>query len=183
MGATASAESKKTPSPVTSQHISLENRPSASFKIKDALKKINQAEPVVLQKKAETAPETVEAREAFDEAAVVKALEQYITGHSLEPTIAIALKSHRPDVRDEAVVLYVDNQLQLDKLEGLKAHLLLALRRSLKNGTLSLNFQMFDDGNSKEEKKLFTASEKFEHFLKLNPVVADLKVVFGLELE
>ena len=37
--------------------------------------------------------------------------------------------------------------------------------------------------DSTEEKKLFTAGEKFQHFIELNPVVADLKSIFGLELD
>ncbi len=55
--------------------------------------------------------------------------------------------------------------------------------KNLKNGYVTFEFKLFDSNTTQEEKKLFTASEKFEHFMKLNPVVADLKNIFGLELE
>ena len=38
-----------------------------------------------------------------------------------------------------------------------------------------------DDG--KEKKRLFTAKDKFEHFMGLNPAVGELKNLFGLEIE
>ena len=98
----------------------------------------------------------VEARDVIDERKVVAALERYIQDHRPEPTVAIALKTHRPEIDGENIVLAVDNQL---------------------------SFKLFDDQNSTEEKKLFTAGEKFRHFIELNPVVADLKSIFGLELD
>ena len=124
----------------------------------------------------------VEARDVIDERKVVAALERYIQDHRPEPTVAIALKTHRPEIDGENIVLAVDNQLQQDKLEALKMHLRNVLMKLLNNGFITLSFKLFDDQNSKE-KKLFTAGEKFRHFIELNPVVADLKSIFGLELD
>lgn len=125
----------------------------------------------------------MEAREVIDEGRVVTALEKYITEHRPEPTVSIALKTHRPIIDGEKVAILVDNQLQMEKLESLKVHLLNGLIKTLNNGFISLEFKFFDNKTTSEEKKLFTASEKFEHFVKLNPVVADLKNVFGLEID
>lgn len=97
--------------------------------------------------------------------------------------VVMALRSHQPEIQDEKIILLADNLLQLEKLTAMKPHLSSVLMRILNNGHLSLEFKMYDAASSKEEKKLFTAGEKFEHFLKLNPVVADLKIIFGLELE
>mgnify|MGYP000018577436 FL=1 len=119
----------------------------------------------------------------IDERKVVAALERYIQDHRPEPTVAIALKTHRPEIDGENIVLAVDNQLQQDKLEALKMHLRNVLMKLLNNGFITLSFKLFDDQNSTEEKKLFTAGEKFRHFIELNPVVADLKSIFGLELD
>ena len=121
----------------------------------------------------------VEARDVIDERKVVAALERYIQDHRPEPTVAIALKTHRPEIDGENIVLAVDNQLQQD----LKMHLRNVLMKLLNNGFITLSFKLFDDQNSTEEKKLFTAGEKFQHFIELNPVVADLKSIFGLELD
>ena len=125
----------------------------------------------------------VEARDVIDEGKVVAALERYIQDHRPEPTVAIALKTHRPEIDGENIVLAVDNQLQQDKLEALKMHLRNVLMKLLNNGFITLSFKLFVDQNSTEEKKLFTAGEKFQHFIELNPVVADLKSIFGLELD
>lgn len=159
------------------------HRPDASFKIKDSLRQINQTQPVVKARKTEVQHSDIKAREAIDEEKVVAALERYVQDHRPDPTVVMALKTHKPEISGENIVLAVDNQLQQDKLEALKVHLRNALAKLLNNGFIALSFKLFDDRNSKEEKKLFTAGEKFQHFVELNPVVANLKSVFGLELE
>lgn len=158
-------------------------RPDASFKIKDSLRQVSQGQPVAKVLAVEEKAAEVEAREAIHESQVVAALEKYVAGYKPEPTVAIALKTHRPGVEGEKIIIAVDNQLQLDKVEALRIHLQNFLMKTLNNGFLNLSFKLFDEGNTTEEKKLFTSNEKFEHFLKLNPVVANLKAVFGLELE
>lgn len=159
-------------------------RPDSSFKIKDTLRQVNQTQPEVKVRQTVVEKQVqVESREAIDESKVKMALEKYVADHRPESTVAFALKTHRPQVETEHIVIFVDNQLQLEKLETMKMHLLNALTKTLRNGFITLQFELFDTGVTTEEKKLFTSSEKFEHFLKLNPVVADLKKIFGLELE
>ena len=92
----------------------------------------------------------VEARDVIDERKVVAALERYIQDHRPEPTVAIALKTHRPEIDGENIVLAVDNQLQQDKLEALKMHLRNVLMKLLNNGFITLSFKLFDDHNSTE---------------------------------
>lgn len=158
-------------------------KPDPSFKINDSLQKIGFADPV---KKVETAEEKgvqLEARDAFSEQQVVAALEVYMRKHTPETTVSVALKSHRPEVQGERICIPVDNQLQIEKLEALKLNIQNNLVQSLNNGFVSLSFKLFDNSDGKEEEKLFTSGQKFEYFLKLNPVVAELKTIFGLELE
>lgn len=71
------------------------HRPDASFKIKDSLRQISQTQPVVKVQKTEVQQFKVEARDVIDEGKVVAALERYIQDHRPEPTVAIALKTHR----------------------------------------------------------------------------------------
>lgn len=159
-------------------------RPDASFKIKDSLRQVSQAQPVVkIHTVAEKQIERITAHEEIRMEKVAEAIEKYIAEHRPEPTVAIALRTHRPEVEQDCITIAVDNQLQLEKMETLKVHLQNAFMKSLNNGFLTLTFKMFDVQTAKEEKKLFTAGEKFEHFLKLNPVVGELKKVFGLELD
>ncbi|MEG0795725.1 MAG: hypothetical protein RR397_04340 [Odoribacter sp.] len=157
-------------------------RPEASFKIKDSLRQINTRREVK-QASFEEEGLRLEAREHFDEEGVVEALERYLKDHRPDSTISIALKRHRPEVKEEKILITVDNPLQMDKLMAIRVCLQNVLMRYLNNGFLTLSFQMYDGATMQEEKKYFTAGEKLEHFMQLNPVVADLKVVFGLELE
>lgn len=158
-------------------------RPDSSFKIKDSFRQESQVQPVVKVQPVIHQQEKTDTRESFDEAKVVAALEKYITEHTPEQTVSIALKTHRPVIEGEKIVLLVDNQIQLEKVEAIRMHLQNMLMKNLKNGYVTFEFKLFDSNTTQEEKKLFTASEKFEHFMKLNPVVADLKNIFGLELE
>lgn len=57
------------------------------------------------------------------------------------------------------------------------------LMKTLNNGFLSFDFQLFDSNKTTEVKKLYTAEEKFNRFVEINPVVVELKKIFGLELE
>lgn len=159
-------------------------RPEDSFRIKDSLKKITQTEPAQKAVEVTLNQEKIDSRETFGQPEVIRVLESYVATHQPEPIISVALRAHKPDVQGEKIVVLADNQLQIDKLENIKIQIQNFLMRSLKNGFITLSFQIFDDKTHKDEvKKLYTASEKFEHFLKLNPVVADLKVIFGLELD
>lgn len=148
------------------------------------MRQVNQIQPVVVANSPEEPQEVrIEARETIHEAKVVAALEKYVADHRPEPMVSIALKTHRPVIESEKIILLVDNQLQLEKLEALKMHLQNILCKALNNGFLTFEYRLFDSNTTKEEKKLFTSSEKFEHFVKLNPVIADLKSIFGLELD
>lgn len=158
-------------------------RPDASFKIKDSLRQAVLSQPAAKVEAVNPLQENGKEREPFDEAMVVAALEKYIADHKPEPTVSVALKTHRPFIEGEKIVLLADNQIQLEKLEAMKMHLCHILAKYLRNCKISLEFRLFDSQSAREEKKLFTASEKFEHFVRLNPVVADLKNIFGLELE
>ena len=149
------------------------------------MRKVSEVQPVIkVQPVTEQKQiQRTEAREPLDEPKVSAAFDRYVQEHQPDTSVAIALRTHRPEVEGENICLAVDNQLQLDKAEALKQHLQGALMKTLNNGYISLSFKLFDHKTSTEEKKYFTASEIFEHFLELNPVVGDLKNIFGLELE
>lgn len=58
-----------------------------------------------------------------------------------------------------------------------------ALMKDLNNGAISLTLKFFDDKNNKEEKKLITAQDKLEHFVRQNPAVGKMCEMFGLQIE
>lgn len=147
------------------------------------MRQVSQAQPVIKPRAIVEKHEQVRARETIHDEYVKKAIQDYIAVHKPDPTITLALTTHLPLVDGEKITLLVDNQLQLDKLEAIKVHLQTVFMKSLNNGFITMEFKLFDTNTTKEEKKLFTSSEKFEHFVKLNPVVAELKNIFGLELD
>lgn len=158
-------------------------RPDSSFKIKDSLRQVSEVQAVVKPQAVVVKHTQVKAREAVNNERVSEAIKVYLAAHKPDPTVTLALTTHLPLVEGEKVTFLVDNQLQLDKLLSLKVQLQTAFMKTLNNGFISLEFQLFDTNITQEEKKLFTSSEKFEHFVKLNPVVAELKNIFGLELD
>ena len=159
------------------------SRPVSSFKIKDTYSQMLHEQPVVVREQQEEKHEKIVAREAINEAKVMAAFERYIIEYKPEQMVVIALKSHQPLVQGEQITILVDNQLQIDKVEGIKMHFHHSLMKFLNNGFIALNFDLFDVGVTTEAKRYYTSSEKFEHFVELNPVVNDLKQLFGLELD
>lgn len=156
-------------------------KPSASFKLKEALAASSETygkKNVVSEQKL-----LLDARDSFDIEKIEKAYDDYIREHKPETTVVIALKAHKPIVRGEEICIEIDNQLQLERLEALKISLQNALIKKLNNGFISLHLTFFDDKNSKEEKKLITAQDKLEHFIRQNPVVGKMCEIFGLQIE
>ena len=158
-------------------------KPDPSFRIKDSFKKIGQADSKVkVQGTAETNI-SIEGHEPFGEKQVTAVFEAYIARHRPETAVVVALTSHKPEIQEDSIVIEVDNQLQIDKLSSMKLSLQNMLMRELNNGHIMLEFKIFDNSDGKEVEKLFTSAQKFDHVMKLNPVVAELKTIFGLELE
>lgn len=157
-------------------------KPSASFKLKEAFaassQDYNGKKDVVAEQRIK-----LDARDTFDAGQVEKAYDDYIRVHKPETTVVVALKAHKPVIRGEEICIEIDNQLQQERLEALKINLQNALMRSLNNGFISLSLKFFDDKNNKEEKKLITAQDKLEHFVKQNPVVGKMCEMFGLQIE
>lgn len=159
-------------------------RPGSSFKIKNTLSEVSRTVKTEVKISVHPEPqEEVKAREQVDIQRVENAIKQYIGEHHPESIVEIALETHAPSVDGEQITLWVDNQLQLDKLEAIRQHFHHALMKRLNNGFLSLQFRLFEEGATNETRKLFTAGEKFAHFVELNSAVADLKQIFGLELD
>ena len=63
-------------------------------------------------------------------------------------------------------------------------YLLSFLAKRLNNGFITLNVQVYMEPENGEEKNgFFTAKDKFDHFVEINPAVSELKALFGLEIE
>lgn len=163
---------------------SVRNRPDSSFKIKDTLSEVSRmVQPVIKSVSSSQQPEEVKSREQITVDSVVNAIKRYIEVHHPESIVSIALETHVPSVEGEQITIWVDNQLQLDKLESIQQHFHHAVAKLLNNGFISLQFRLFEAEDAHETRKLFTAGEKFAHFVELNSAVAKLRNIFGLELD
>lgn len=158
-------------------------KPMASFRLKQAfaetagIAKSEKTEQIAEQKV------NLQARDSFDGQKIQAVLDAYIITHKPETSVSIALKSHKPEISGDEVILEIDNKLQLEKLEAIRMSLQNNLMKGLNNGAVKLSYKFFDNSDGKEEKKLFTATDKFAHFCELNPAIVELKKIFGLELE
>ena len=126
----------------------------------------------------------VKAQSEFTVADVISALESYIATSKEDTTVKIALTSHTPKVQGFVITLEVDNDFLLSKIEEMRPYLLSFLTQKLNNGFITLNVQVYTESeNGEEKRRLFTAKDKFDHFVEINPAVSELKALFGLEIE
>ena len=126
----------------------------------------------------------VKAQSEFTMADVISALETYVATSQEDTTVKIALTSHTPKVQGFVITLEVDNDFLLSKVTDIHSSLLTFLTKRLNNGFITLNVQVYTEPeNGEEKKRLFTAKDKFDHFVEINPAVSELKALFGLEIE
>ena len=126
----------------------------------------------------------VKAQSEFTVADVTSALETYVATSQEDTAVKIALTSHSPKVQGFVITLEVDNDFLLSKVTDIHPYLLSFLTKRLNNGFITLNVQVYTEPeNGEEKKRLFTAKDKFDHFVEINPAVSELKALFGLEIE
>ena len=158
-------------------------RPDSSFKIKDSMRQVSEVQSVDKPKAADTGSVQIQFRDAFDRDGVKEAVRVFVDVCRPDSTVMLALTTHLPLVEGEKIIFLADNQLQIDRLMSLRIQIQNSIRKTLNNGFISVGFRLFDTESTGEERKFFTSGEKFEHFVKLNPVVAELKDIFGLEFD
>ena len=126
----------------------------------------------------------VKAQSEFTVADVTSALETYVATSREDTAVKIALTSHSPKVQGFVITLEVDNDFLLSKVTDIHPYLLSFLAKRLNNGFITLNVQVYmEPENGEEKRRLFTAKDKFDHFVEINPAVSELKALFGLEIE
>ena len=126
----------------------------------------------------------VKAQSEFTVADVTSALETYVATLREDTAVKIALTSHSPKVQGFVITLEVDNDFLLSKVTEIHPYLLSFLAKRLNNGFITLNVQVYmEPENGEEKRRLFTAKDKFDHFVQINPAVSELKALFGLEIE
>ena len=159
--------------------------PPHSFKLKMAMAETR--ENLQIQREeggAKVEDNRVKAQSEFTVADVTSALETYVATLREDPAVKIALTSHSPKVQGFVITLEVDNDFLLSKVTDIHPYLLSFLAKRLNNGFITLNVQVYmEPENGEEKRRLFTAKDKFDHFVQINPAVSELKALFGLEIE
>jgi DNA polymerase-3 subunit gamma/tau len=79
-----------------------------------------------------------------------------------------------------ALLLKLDNQIQMDSLNNMRMDLLDFLRRNLNNRHIQVKAEL---GAVEIRKTIYTNLEKFKYLSQKHPVLTDLRTLLGLEIE
>lgn len=82
------------------------------------------------------------------------------------------------DNENFVVTITVRNKLQVDEIKESRKKIVDILRRKLDNKLLQLRIK---EENNPQTKKPYTTKEKYEHMVKKNPVLKDLRDKLGLD--
>lgn len=82
-------------------------------------------------------------------------------------------------LEDSTIKLLLTNQVQVDLLTQIKQDLAVLLRQKLQNTSIQLQYELVEN---QQERRPYTAQEKFEFLAKKNPALWELKERLGLDL-
>ena len=181
-GGTTTPVEKASSAPVGRTNVN-KAEPPRSFKLKMAMAETRDSMQIQ-REEGKVEDNRVKAQSEFTVADVISALESYVATSQEDTTVKIALTSHTPKVQGFVITLEVDNDFLLSKIEEMHPSLLSFLAQKLNNGFITLHVQVYTESeNGEEKRRLFTAKDKFDHFVQINPAVSKLKALFGLEIE
>ncbi len=122
-----------------------------------------------------------ELNNPFTHAELIKHWDEY--AHSLEGNAYLKglMVNCKPVLKEnDKFEITVHNPGQRDELMNDSIRLLTYLREQLKNGLIQMSVRI-SEGN--EKKLAYTSSEKYNHLLEINPLLAKLKDEFNLTLD
>ena len=167
-----------------------EFKSQSSVSIKDALEKINQ------RKSSDTNQVVIDENDTGDDTEIIP--EKDFTQEELTkqwlafaekireemPRSYSMIKSQHPDLTDDYIIhLTLVNKSQAEDFNlRIRDGLLDFLRNKLQNNLISIDVNIVEDP-ADNEKKPYTAEEKFKHMAEKNPVLQKLKQDFNLDFE
>ncbi|MDL2251315.1 hypothetical protein LJC12_00515 [Odoribacter sp. OttesenSCG-928-J03] len=158
-------------------------KPATSFRIKDAFSETSPSIVSMPEMHEEEKKIQCTGNDPFDLSQLEAALSEYVAKNTPEKIISIALKARKPDISGHNITIKVDNLLQKDKLEACKAALQNFLIESLNNGQINCLIELYErQAGEIAEKNLITAQSKLDYFIELNPVIDEMRRMFGLEI-
>lgn len=81
---------------------------------------------------------------------------------------------------ENKVIIHLSSQLEVSFLEKMEMELIQALRSQLENDHITLERQIVQE---EEKKKLYTSKDIFQHMVKENPALQNLKDRLGLDFD
>lgn len=90
------------------------------------------------------------------------------------------MKNRKIRLEDMTIILPLDNSIQTSQLIEYKESIMLFLRQKLQNYTVNLDARVEKQQNAE---LLYTSQQKFDHLLKENPILKELKERLGLEID
>lgn len=106
-------------------------------------------------------------------------LDQYISEKKSSNTVKIIL-SKPIKVAESKIQLTITNSVEIAMIEGVEVELLGYLRSELQNSSIAFDYQISE---GTEERRPYTAEEKFKAMAKKNPALLKLADEFGLDTD
>ncbi|MDR0661465.1 MAG: DNA polymerase III subunit gamma/tau [Prevotellaceae bacterium] len=133
------------------------------------------------EKEADTVEEVESSSFTFDQLQE-KWLEFAEQNRKTRPRLANAMVVTAPRLEDETTVVFlVSNEAQKESVEQkLKAELSKFLRQSLRNGNISLDVRIDNEGHVKAP-SLYTDEDKLKHLCQKNPTIIELRKELDLD--
>lgn len=113
------------------------------------------------------------------------ALINFAKSHTTENELYIELSALKCELEGVSVSLIIDNRYSEQIVKPFVKRIEGALAEGVNNKhlTVELKYVESEKSNENHEKVPITAKEKLEYFIELNPCVADMVELLGLELE
>ena len=121
---------------------------------------------------------------SFNANQVRVALEQFAESRSTDSELFILLKSLEPQVNGSVITFNVDSNYSEQLLVPYKQRIESAVATFVNNKNVAIEIKIEDVQTAAPKKPVYiTATEKLDHFIELNPVVAEFVDLLGLEVE
>lgn len=151
--------------------------PGGTINLRAALDKIN-------NRAKEVRNEVQLGTNPFNDEAVKAAIQNFVETKINDSQLFIVLKSLEPKVTGSDVLFYVDSNFTEQQILPYKQRLESAIATFVNNRNVTLQIKVIEGGAAEPAKPVYiTQADKLNHFIELNPVIAEMVELLGLEIE
>ncbi len=151
--------------------------PGGTINLRAALDKIN-------NRAKEVRNEVQLGTNSFNDEAVKVAIQNFVETKINDSQLFIVLKSLEPKVTGSDILFYVDSNFTEQQILPYKQRLESAIATFVNNRNVTLQIKVVEGGAAEPAKPVYiTQADKLNHFIELNPVIAEMVELLGLEIE